>query len=654
MIINRIDIRNFLCYYGTDNQFAFSEGLNIVLGANGYGKSKLYDAFQWVFSDGITDNSPRAAAGGLKATSAVKGDLVSEKAKAQCAIGDSVETSVTIEVSYPRNAHQYVAEQQYQLIRTYRVRRIDEKTWAEPGKSEFQIMEFDIKSFKPVPESKYEEILERLLPVDVKPYVWFQGERGISNLIDTTSSNALRNVIKRLSDIERWDRYIQVAEKAHDTAKNAFDQELKKSQKNQVKINELQTEQRKLQQRTEQLDQLITNASLNQKAAKNTAEELVASIEFARQINTLTSARDQVATNHQRAIKQVDVFSEGLSRNLFTDQWVLLGTADLLNRFEQKKSNYEAVVNMRIAIANINKETSQKLQNRLPLNVPEPMHIRDMLEREHCLVCDRAAKEGTDAYNAIAGLLPKEQVVIPAEPHRTDLSGLFKRLYANGLSLQASIDGIAHRVGQSMQAGENLKQQVDQLSEELAAKRRELQEAEQTSGLTDARSIANSMQIANEDTVKYGLALSKFNDEIEKIEKRQNAIDAELIDLSKDYVPAHLTKKKELLFDLMQLAKRTKETKYRELVQQLEDAANEHYRNINAPTGAFFGRIQFMETADGGYRPVIIDTDGTEKNNLNTSLMSSLKLSIIMAIVSANKTRNYAAVLPAYLRCTRV
>lgn len=45
-------------------------------------------------------------------------------------------------------------------------------------------------------------------------------------------------------------------------------------------------------------------------------------------------------------------------------------------------------------------------------------------------------------------------------------------------------------------------------------------------------------------------------------------------------------------------------------------------------------------------RPAIIDNDGREVGNLNTSLMSSLKLSIIMAIVSANKTRNYAAFYP--------
>lgn len=55
MIILSISLENFLCYYGTENKFEFTEGLNLVLGPNGYGKSKLYNAFQWVFKDGITD-----------------------------------------------------------------------------------------------------------------------------------------------------------------------------------------------------------------------------------------------------------------------------------------------------------------------------------------------------------------------------------------------------------------------------------------------------------------------------------------------------------------------------------------------------------------------------------------------------------------------
>ena len=644
MLINRITISNFLCYYGADNQFDFTEGLNLVLGANGYGKSKLYDAFQWVFSDGITDTAPRATPGGLKLTSAVKGDLVSEKAKAECAVGESVETRVAVEVSYPRNSHQYVSEQKYQLVRTYRIRRTDEKTWVEPGKSDFQLLEFDIVSFKPVPESKHAEILERLIPVDVRPYVWFQGERGISNLIDTSSNGSLRHVIKHLSDIDRWDRYIEGTEKAYSTAKNAFDQALRTSQKDQSKIAELQTEQRKADERLAQLDQLITNALFNEKSAKETKDALLASIEFAKTINDRTTARDKAATNYQRATNESNTFNEGLSRKLFTDNWVLLGTANLLDRFEQKKSAYNTAVATRTALANIHRET--KLQVRLPENVPERMYVQDMMDKEHCAVCDRAAPKDSDPYNAIASLLRSNPVETQAEPPRTNLEPFFKQLYARGLSLQSSIETVNQRVAESMQEQDKLSQKVRQLADELAAKKRELQEVEQLSGLTNARDIVNSMNAAINDITKYGQALVKHNDEKEQIEKRQREIDGELIRLSKGQIPAHLTQKKEILFDLAELAKRVKKTKYQELVQQLEDTANEHYRNINKPTGAFYGAIRFLETSDGGYRPAIIDNDGREVGNLNTSLVSSLKLSIIMAIVSANKTRDYASFYP--------
>lgn len=646
MLITKISISNFLCYYGSDNHFDFVEGLNIVLGANGYGKSKLYDAFQWVFSDGITDNAPRATPGGLKLTSVVKGDLVSEKAKAECAIGESVETKVIVEVEYSRNSHQHVSQQKYQLIRTYRVRRTDDKVWVEPGKSEFQIFEFDIVSYKPVPENKHDEVLERLIPVDVRPYVWFQGERGISNLIDTSSNGSLRNVIKRLSDIDRWDKYIQVAEKAYDTARNAFDQELKKSQKNQVRIGELQTEQRLLENQVRQLEQQITNASQNQQDAQEKKDALLASIEFAETINKLTQARNRAENAYTTAVKQSDAFDEGLSRKLFADNWVLLGTSSLVDKFEEKLTDYDEAIAIRKATANLTKQINEKLQIRLPDNVPEPMYVRMMLDEEHCRVCDRPAPKGSDAYTAIASLLLSEPEIIQPERPRKNLKSFFRQFYTNGLGMKSSIDSINQRVQQSYQEQINNRDRVRSLKEELEAKSRELQQQEQTSGVTNARDIVNSMNGAVADIQKFEGDLVSDRSKKKQKEDRLKEINDELSKLSEGQVPAHLTQKKSILFDLAELAKHVKKTKYQELVQQLENRANQHYRNINAPTGAFYGTIRFMETSDGGYRPAIVDNNGREMSNLNTSLVSSLKLSIIMAIVSANKTRNYAQFYP--------
>lgn len=646
MLIRQISITNFLCYYGSDNQFAFTEGLNIVLGANGYGKSKLYDAFQWVFSDGITDNSPRATPGGLKLTSLVKGDLVSEKAKAQCGVGESVETKVVIEVETTRNAHQVVLSQKYQLIRTYRIKRTDEKTWIEPGKSEFQLLEQDVLYFKPVAESRHKEILERLIPVDVQPYVWFQGERGISNLIDTSNTTSLRNVIKRLSDIERWDKYILTTQKAYETARSQFDQALKTDQKNQLRISELQTEDRKLGEQIIGLDLQITAALQNQQAAQEKSNSLLASIEFAERINGLIQARDQAERAFRTAEKQSNTFEETLSRKLFTDNWVLLGTSSLLEKFETKLTAYDDAVALRKAKANLTKQMSEKLQIRLPDNVPEPMYVRQMLQEEHCKVCDRPTPQGSEAYQAIASLLLPEPESTQPEQLRTNLKSFFRLLLHNGLAMKSSIETINGRVQQSMTEQATTRAQVEQLADELKAKMRELQEQEQLSGISNARDISNSMNGAIADITRYGEQLTRFRGQREEKVKQQRQINDKLTEISKGQIPDHLSQKKDILLDVAELTKRVRKKKYGELVQQLESSANEHYRNINAPTGAFFGTIRFVETADEGYRPTIVDNDGREVGNLNTSLVSSLKLSIIMAIVSANKTRNYAQFYP--------
>ena len=47
MKINSITIHNFQSYYG-EQTIEFGDGLNLIIGNGGKGKSKLFNAFYWV------------------------------------------------------------------------------------------------------------------------------------------------------------------------------------------------------------------------------------------------------------------------------------------------------------------------------------------------------------------------------------------------------------------------------------------------------------------------------------------------------------------------------------------------------------------------------------------------------------------------------
>ena len=54
MIIKKISIENYLCYCGV-KEFELTDGLNIILGENGEGKTKLFEALDWLFNGNDDD-----------------------------------------------------------------------------------------------------------------------------------------------------------------------------------------------------------------------------------------------------------------------------------------------------------------------------------------------------------------------------------------------------------------------------------------------------------------------------------------------------------------------------------------------------------------------------------------------------------------------
>ena len=80
MILKSMNIKNFRSYYG-DNTFEFAQGLTLIIGDNGDGKTTFFEALEWLF-DTATENK--------SATN------ISEKRKSEMEVGDIDEVVVSL------------------------------------------------------------------------------------------------------------------------------------------------------------------------------------------------------------------------------------------------------------------------------------------------------------------------------------------------------------------------------------------------------------------------------------------------------------------------------------------------------------------------------------------------------------------------------
>ena len=84
MIIRKIKIKNFRSYYG-DNEFELKDGLTLIIGDNGDGKTTFFEALEWLFNTSTTD---------------VKKSNISAKRRKELDEGESDEVKVSIAFKY--------------------------------------------------------------------------------------------------------------------------------------------------------------------------------------------------------------------------------------------------------------------------------------------------------------------------------------------------------------------------------------------------------------------------------------------------------------------------------------------------------------------------------------------------------------------------
>jgi len=629
MKILKLELENFMCFSGSENCIEFTDGLNVILGGNGYGKTKLYDAFNWVLFDKITNQDGRLET----ATEQIKSGLVSKKAISDTIDGETIKAVVKLTI---------VNEKKKEIIleRSYAIKKLSGMESASLGKSKLTISEKNDLEFKPLSldnqQAVDDYIREHIIQPTILEHIWFQGERGIKSAVDTSNAVKLKQVINKLSYIDTWEKFIRAAEDTDRRTRDKYDKAVKKSQKHREKTDLLTAQISKL---NEELDGIEKKLSIKEKdldIAEDEVDDLAMGENIREELRAHSAEEDRIKRELTEAEYALDEMLNRANRDLFESFWVTHCTSRLYDKFEDLVREYEFE---RVASEKIKKKEKPK-KDVESLYLQD--HIHDMLKKEHCTICNRPAAKDSDAYKSIQKWSAEEEKSLDEKlatsfNHAFQLSDLRRSLsvvsnYANGFE---------HNFEQQRSNFFKLKSKRKQLDEE---NRRIEEEKEKLLSKYSINSIDAGIRLG-ERIRRFSEKTASLREEIVRLEERKKVLteektekDQALDKLHEGDIDPILRKQKDYFNDLLVATKTAKDHQYKKLVDLLMAETNRHYDAINKQSGAFYGKVVFKQNNKGGYYPEIHNENGDNVTaGMNTAQLLSMQFSILFAILSANK-----------------
>lgn len=632
MIIHKIELKNFLCYAGM-NEFLFTEGINVIIGDNGYGKSKLYDAFYWVMYDQIFVSERRE----FLNTRSVKSKLISDKAKADAEEG-KIETSVSITFHNPNNDARYI------LKRSYTIRK-DGDQIIEDKDSEFTVLKKELANLNAklvTDEDKKRRLVDRILPPKKKDYLWFQGEQ-VESIIDFNKQDTLTRAIDVLSNISQYDELIEISKSASKTANREHDTEARRQSRDLGESDRLTELRNKLEDELSELEEDETCTAENLSKAEEKCEDLLNKQADAQEVSKLQERKKgqiKLLEEYNSQLKHEEI---NFHKKMFLNKWVLKGGEGLSKEYSKIFSEYEKKKMEKEYEESQSQHNSDEVENllqtRLPFNVPEPNYLEWMLEQQKCLVCNREATRNSEPWLMIKKLLdrdapePPDLHSVPTNNFRDD----YKKLYQNGLAMSNTIGSIDADINGTLVERVKLIANVKKANAEIEDTEQTILRLLAETALTpeEAKNILNEYSTNKKYAESFQQQLQGIRSKIADKKQKIDSISDKLNALTTGSIPDWLIKKKEILNDFEVIATSTRDRVFKELITQLEDEANKHYTTMTAGNMSVKGKIKLKELSNGNFMPEIIDGNGNPLRGSNTSNLIIVKLATIMAIISA-------------------
>ena len=613
MIIKTIEIQNFRSYY-KENSFDLIDGLNLIIGSNGDGKTTFYEALEWLFR---TDD-----------TNKMDTKFISKKRCEELLSGNS--DDVRVAMSYEHKGKMKTLEKMFHFTKSF------------DGEVSTSNYTFSLIEGNGIERTSLDgKRFDKDLPPEMRKFIMFKGEDKLDVL---QSSNAMKLLVDNFSEVRDFDAYFAFMEYATRNANKARDNAQKLDRKNQDRIKELNWT---IDREEGLLSDIEHEITIKENEAVN-FENLLKNIEQSKEASKLLiSVNSRIENLKKLRSETVARIKENYTISLLDDMWLLMGFGDnaedysskintLINQRKDLEQQYLVTVGVEKAI----KEAERGFTS-LPVHIPGRKIMEDMLENEICKFCGRPAKKHSPEWNFMLDRLNeyKESLKVKKEDtikpyYQSDYIGELQKIDTTlNDNLADDVTTKRHEIQELIAFNNRLHDDVKKidanLEREFEKKKRILA---QSDGLTEEQ-LMNNYDSISSWMDKKNRAENRVDALKRQREQHRETLEKAQLDLSKvseGTVAAMYARTALILQQISDSFKNAKELNKKRLLQAIEDQSNLFMEKLN--TNDFKGTIRIIEKANGQGEAFLMNNDSARIFNPNTALKTTYLMSVLFAI----------------------
>ena len=620
MVLKELVIQNFRSYYGNDNRFEFNpEGLTLVIGDNGDGKTTFFEALEWLF-----DTT------GLREKDEINNG--SEMRKSQMVVGDVDEVRVTIKFDH---------EGEKELTKAFSFRKTD------VNRVEIVHREFYGFRFNGIEREQVDgrQILNSCFDAEIRRYSMFKGETQLD--IFHEDSEALKRLLKTFSDITRLDNFADLTCRLKELASKAHSNELKKDKKTTSEANRLEREIERISADISNTRQQIRTQEENSKVYKGKLDKMVDNREIKEKLDSINERMKEYEdkVRRMRGLTMVD-----FNTTLLDDQWILCAYPKIFDEFKKKISSFSRERRRLHDEYLIEKGKQQQLaalalpdgMTKLPWFVPNEEYLEEMIQDECCKVCGRPAPKDSEAYEFMVQKL-QEALANRKKQQKTEDEDIFKFNYteelqhlsisfggpkeksvANRMSvIQDRLEFIADRTKEMQKWQQALDDAKDEKSR-LLSQLNGISEEDVNRSAKDVRDFMNRHEDAQRRLGELRIVLDSLRRQKEEKEEELSSLDTGNKEV------ARLGRIHNIFDHIYKAFVSARETNRRNFVNHLKELSNQYLAELSG--NDFHGVIEMLRSQETESIDVMLKS---ENGSIVTNPSESQKTTMYMAVLFA-------------------